>query len=277
MQWHIQGHTFHFDNRILPLACYDMILGVDWLESVSPMWDHWKSNVMKFTYRGKRSVTLQGVKDAQPSASAIASQKLQGLLKQQALSHVFQLQTEDVDNSNSSETQMACQAAMDQSVELVEQISALLSEFSHLFQEPSTLPPSRVYDHQIPLIPRAQPMNVKPYRYAPQQKTEIERQVQEMLDTGIIQPSVSPFASLVLLVKKKDGTWRFCVDYRQPNNITEKNNYPMPVVDELLDELAGACYFSKLDCKSGYHQIRVAVGDEMKTAFKTHSGYMNSE
>lgn len=151
-------------------------------------------------------------------------------------------------------------------------VDSLLIQYKHLFQEPAGLPPQRPYDHHITLVPGAQPVNIRPYRYAPHQKTEIEKQVQDMLASGIIQQSVSPFASPVLLVKKKDGSWRFCVDYRQLNAITVKNKHPLPIVDELMDELAGACYFSKLDCRSGYHQIRVAQGDEFKTAFKTHNG-----
>ncbi|GMJ03385.1 hypothetical protein HRI_004007700 [Hibiscus trionum] len=119
------------------------------------------------------------------------------------------------------------------------------------------MPPPRSHDHAIVLKEGSQPVNLRPYRFPHFQKNEIERQIQEMLRSSIIQTSKSPFASPCLLVKKKDGTWRLCVDYRQLNAMTIKNKFPIPVVEDLLDELAGANNFSKIDLRSGYWQIRI--------------------
>jgi len=113
---------------------------------------------------------------------------------------------------------------------------------------------------------------VRSYRYAPAQKTEIEKQLAEMLRQGTIRCSSSPYAYLVLLVKRKHGTWHFCVDYRHLNIIIVKNKHPLPIVEELIDELASAQWFSKIDFRSGYHQIRLREGEEQKAAFRTHNG-----
>ena len=114
--------------------------------------------------------------------------------------------------------------------------------------------PQRPYDHTIPLLPV--PINTKPYRYSPLHKDEIERQVKELLAGGLITHSTSPFASPVLLVQKKDGTWRFSVDYKRLNSLTINNRFPLPIIEEILDELACTKFFTKLDMTAGYHQIR---------------------
>jgi len=152
-------------------------------------------------------------------------------------------------------------------------MQGVLHEFSDVFMEPSSLPPSRQIDHSIPLKEGIAPVNVRPYCYAHYQKEEIEKQVQEMLNSGLVQPSTNPFSSPVILVKKKDGNWRFCTDYRALNAATIKDRFPIPTVEDMLDELYGASYFTKLDLRAGYHQVRVSPPDIPKTAFRTHNGH----
>ena len=125
----------------------------------------------------------------------------------------------------------------------------------------------------IDLEPGASPISKAPYRMAPVELAELKKQIEELLEKGFIRPSVSPWGAPVLFVKKKDGSMRLCIDYRQLNKVTIKNKYPLPRIDDLLDQLVGASVFSKIDLRSGYHQLRVRVEDVPKTAFRTRYGH----
>jgi hypothetical protein len=155
-------------------------------------------------------------------------------------------------------------------------IQTLLRKHDRVFgQIPPGRPPDRGFEHTIELEEGEKPVITTPYMHPKKFKDEIEKAIKELLEMGHIRPSSSPFASSVVLVKKKDGTMRMCIDYRALNKKMIKNRYPIPRIDELLDELHGVVYFSKIDLRSRYHQIRVREQDIPKTTFRCH--YRNYE
>ncbi|CAA0830191.1 Uncharacterized mitochondrial protein AtMg00860 [Striga hermonthica] len=154
-----------------------------------------------------------------------------------------------------------------------EVLKPILEEYQDIFQEPKGLPPKREIEHHITLKADSLPKQQYHYRVSHDQKNTIEEIVQEMLKSGIIQNNKSPFAAPVLLVKKKDLTWRLCVDYRYLNSLTIKHEFPIPVIEELLDELQGSSCFSKIDLRSCYFQILMKEEHRPLTAFTTHSGH----
>uniref|UniRef100_A0A2N9G8V9 CCHC-type domain-containing protein n=1 Tax=Fagus sylvatica TaxID=28930 RepID=A0A2N9G8V9_FAGSY len=155
-----------------------------------------------------------------------------------------------------------------------DQLKLQSEEFEHVFAKemPNELPPIRGIEHQIDFVPEAAIPKRPTYKSNPEETKELQRQVEDLMSKGYVRESMSPCAVPVLLVPKKDGTWRMCVDCRAINNITVKFHHPIPRLDDMLDELHDSCIFSKIDLKSGYHQIRMKEGDKWKTAFKTKYG-----
>ncbi|KAK5830740.1 hypothetical protein PVK06_014535 [Gossypium arboreum] len=135
------------------------------------------------------------------------------------------------------------------------------------------MPLEREVEFSIDLIPGTTPISIAPYRVAPIELKELKTQLQELVDRGFVRPSHSPWGAPVLFVKKKDGSLRLCIDYRQLNKVTIKNKYPLPRIDDLFDQLKGATMFSKIDLRSGYYQLRVRESDVPKTAFRTRYGH----
>lgn len=191
VEWQVQGFRFHSTLCVLPLAAYDLILGMDWLEAFSPMKVNWRSKWMSIPY-GPGTALLHGLSYLESECDSL---------------QLFSI------SSSASDTVPPA---------ILPEVQLLLDDFHHLFTEPTTLPPRRDCDHTIPLILGAQPVAVRQYRYSPKLKSEIEAQVSELLKTGMIQPSRSPFSSPVLLVKKKDKSWRMCVDYRMLNPLLSR-------------------------------------------------------
>jgi len=150
----------------------------------------------------------------------------------------------------------------------------VVQDFEDVFlEEVPGLPPRREVEFSIDLVLGTGPVSMAPYRMAPAELVELKKQIEELMVKQFIRPNTSPWGAQVLLVKKKDGSSRLCVDYRQFNKMTIKNNYPLLRIDDLMDQLHGSAVFSKIDLRSGYHQILVKDDDVQKTAFRSRYGH----
>ncbi|XP_072072098.1 uncharacterized protein [Arachis hypogaea] len=221
----ISGNTISIPEVfVLHVAGGELVIGSNWLESLKAHIADYDYSFLRFMHDGK-FITIQGYKTA-PSSQA-QFHHIRRMLSTDALAEMFTL---EVQHSTVPATPL-----LQLPDSLNPALGKLLQQYAGVFNVPSGLPPQRSQDHAIPLIKGTEPVKARPYRYPHHLKSQIESMVNEMLQESIIQPSKSPFSSPILLVKKKDGTWRFCTDYRALNAITVKDGFPIPTVDELLD------------------------------------------
>ena len=249
----LEGKESLVDLMILDMIDFDVILGMDWLASCYASVDcHLK--VVRFEIPGETPFVLRGSVVETPT-NLISVLKAQRLLIKGCQG--FLALVRDVDRLIVSLKNIP-----------------VVQEFPDVFpEELPGLPPDREIEFSIDLIPGTQPISIPPYRMAPSELNELKTQLQDLLDKGFIRPSISPWGAPVLFVKKKDGSLRLCIDYRQLNKVTIKNKYPLPRIDDLFDQLQGAQCFSKVDLRSGYHQLKIKKEDIPKTAFRTRYGH----
>jgi len=265
----VQMGTFENQRRMIiaPIES-DITLGKPWLTRYNPRID-WRTNVLTI---GEHNIdaTAESHRGDISIETITASQVKRLFTKNKTVqSYIIVVKTIDSepekDAINMTEHLTDSQRA---------QLHTLLNTFrGNVFSEPTGLPPSRAADHRIELIPASTPPSRSPYRLSQPELEELRRQLIKLLEQGWIRPSVSPFGAPILFVRKKNGDLRMCVDYRALNKITIKNKYPLPMISELLDRLSGAKYFTSLDLRSGYHQLRIAEDDIAKTAFNTRYGH----
>ena len=254
-----QGYSETLQATVLPsLTGCDLILGMPWLKAHNPRID-WRTHEIHVNRPGR------GTRSIGPDATLCIHARLVSAKQFARL-------------ARHGEAQLAVVRPVDQADQPPPnhpRAAALLAKFADVFPDrlPQGLPPRRAVDHRIELEPGFPPPNRPPYRVSPKEQDTLKTQIQELVDLGFIQPSKSPYGAPVLFVPKKDGGLRMCIDYRALNKGTIKNAYPLPRIDELLDRLHGAKLFSKIDLRSGYHQIRVAEEDVPKTAFRTRYGH----
>ena len=245
----ISGTLLTVDLRIMDMSEFDVILGMDWLTAYRVVIDCERRRVTAYTQDSTR-VVFQGDKhDILPQT--VYESRCQG----QLAGWLASLTSEDEVRPDLNLPRVVC-------------------EYEDVFSdELPGLPPQRVVDFGIELHPGTSPISMTPHRMASVELQELRVQLQELLDKGFIRPNNSPWGALVLFAKKKDKTLQLCIDYRQLNRVTIKNRHPLLRIDDLFDQLRGARVYSKIDLRTGYHQLRVRETDIPKTVFKTHYGH----
>ncbi|CAL8989416.1 unnamed protein product [Prunus brigantina] len=245
------------DFSVIPMDDYDVVLGMEFMDKVKafpiPFY-----NTMCITQGGAMPCMVPVVRQ-QGESKLLSAMQFSKAWKKGEATFLATVRIDTVEK----EVQPVPRA-----------VEAVLKEFADVMPKelPNTLPPRREVDHAIELEPGAKPPAKAPYRMAPPELEELRKQLKQLLDAGYIQPSKAPYGAPVLFQKKREGTLRLCIDYRALNKVTIKNKYPIPLIADLFDQLGGARYFTKLDLRSGYYQVRIAPGDEPKTACVTRYG-----
>ncbi|GJS33188.1 putative reverse transcriptase domain-containing protein [Tanacetum coccineum] len=252
----VTGHPFNIDLMPVELGSFDVIIGMDWLRRCHAV-IVCDEKLVQVPY-GNETLTFCGNESSNGRESrltVISCSKAQEYMAKGC--QVFLAQISAKKEEDKSERKQ------------IEDVP-IVRDFPEVFPEDLPgLPPARPVEFQIDLIPGAAPVARAPYRLAPSEMKELSEQLQELSDKGFIRPSSSPWGAPVLFVKKKDGSFRMCIDYRELNKLTVKNRYPLPRIDDLFDQLQGSSIYSKIDLRSGYHQLRVRDQDIPKTAFRT--------
>ncbi|GJV92999.1 putative reverse transcriptase domain-containing protein [Tanacetum coccineum] len=254
------NHPFNINLLPIELGSFDVIIGMDWLSKYHAVIDC-AEKIVRIPW-GNETLIIHGDGSKQGNGTRLniisCTKTHKYLLKGH---HVF------LASITAKETE-------DRSGEKRLEDVPIVQDFPEVFpEELPGLPPTRQVEFQIDLIPGAAPVARAPYRLAPSEMKELSEQLQELSDKGFIRPSSSPWGAPVLFVKKKDGSFRMCIDYRELNKLTVKNRYPLPRIDDLFDQLQGSSVYSKIDLRSGYHQLRVREQDIPKTAFRTRYGH----
>ena len=249
----IEEQEFPADLIALDMRDFDVVLGMDWLSRHRATLDCYKKEV-KLHKPGKMEVKFKGLRRELSSCmiSAMTAQRMLRKGCQGYLAYVVETGKEGT---------------------ILDEIP-VVKEFPDVFPDDiAGLPPEREVEFTIDLISGTKPISIPPYRMAPAELRELKAQLEELLSKGFIRPSISPWGAPVLFVKKKDGSLQLCIDYRQLNRVTIRNQYPLPRINELFDQLQGSQVYSKIDLRSGYHQLRVQESDVPKTAFRTRYGH----